>query len=116
MRKAIREVDALLMTLFEVARSGQVDSNTLVIDGSFKVSQKHRLLLEQLGLHQSSEAARTVLSHDDYAEMFQAMTWMATRSNASLLAFSRCLFQEGYPYSSDIYARLSGNEMAVPQA
>ncbi len=37
---------------------------------------------------------------------------MATRPKASLLDFSRCLFREGYPYARDIYARLSGNEVA----
>lgn len=109
MRKAIKEVDAVLVTLFHVARSGQVDSNTLVVDASVKVIKKHWLLFEQLGLHQTSEQGRFVLRHNNYDELFQAMTWMATRPNASLLSFSRCLFLEGYPYASDIYAGLSGN-------
>lgn len=112
MRKVIKEVDTLLIILFQIARSGQLASNTLVVDGSVKVSKKHWLLFEQIGLHQKAEPGRFVLSHNDYDEMFQAMTWMATRPNASLLAFSRCLFLEGYPYASDIYARLSGNEEA----
>ncbi len=112
MRKAVKEIDGLLMTLYEAARVGQVDSNTLVLDPSVKVSKKHRLLLEQFGLHQAAESSRLVWSHNDYEEMFQAMTWMAMRPNASLLDFSRCLFREGYPYAGEIYARLSGDEMA----
>lgn len=112
MRKAIKEVDGLVKTLFELARSGQVDSHTLVVDASMKVSKKHWLVFEQLGLHLKSKPGRCVFRHDAYDEMFQAMIWMATRPNASLLSFSRCLFQEGYPYSSGIYSRLSGNEMA----
>jgi hypothetical protein len=112
MRRTIKKVDALLMFFFQAGQSGQVEGNTLVVDGSVKMSKRHRLLSEQLGLHQRTESDRTVLSHDDYAEMFQAWTWMATRAGASLLDFSRCLFRESYPYASDIYARLSGNEVA----
>ena len=112
MRRAIKKVDALLMTFFQLGQSGQVDANTLVVDVSVNMSKRHQMLSEQLGLHQRTASDRTVLSHDDYAEMFQAWTWMATRPGASLLGFSRCLFRESYPYASDIYARLSGNEVA----
>ena len=95
-----------------MGKSGQVDENTLVVDVSVKISKTHQLLLEQLGLHQRTESDRTALSHDDYAEMFPAWAWMARRPGTSLLDFSRCLFREGYPYARDIYARLSGNEVA----
>jgi hypothetical protein len=112
MRRAIKQVDALLMTFFQLGQSGQVDANTLVVDVSVSLTKKHRILSEQLGLHLVTAPDRTLLSHDEYAEMFQAWTWMATRPGASLLSFSRCLFRESYPYARDIYARLSGNEGA----
>jgi hypothetical protein len=102
MRRIIKKVDALLLTLFQMGQSGQVDADTLVVDVSIKVSKTHRLLLEQLGLHKKTELDRTVLSHDDYAKMFEVWTWMATRPSASVLDFTRCLFREGYPYASDI--------------
>jgi len=112
MRKAIKKIDALLMCFFQLGQSGHVDANTLVVDVPVKMSKRHQLLSEQLGLHQRMESDRTVLNHNDHAEMFQAWTWMATRPGASFLDFTRCLFRENYPYASNIYARLSGNEAA----
>ena len=112
MRRATKKIDALLTCYLQAGQSGQVEGNTLVVDASIKMSKRHRLLSEQLGLHTRTAPDRTVLSHDDYAEMFQAWTWMATRPGASLLGFSRCLFRERYPYARDMYARFSGDEAA----
>ncbi len=61
MRKAIKNVDALLMTFFQVGQSGQVNTNTLVVDEAVKINKRHQLLSEQLGLHQRTESDRTVL-------------------------------------------------------
>jgi hypothetical protein len=35
---------------------------------------------------------------------------MSTRPGASLFKFSRCLFAEGYPYTEDVFSRLSGDK------
>ena len=112
MRKPIKQLDSLLATMFAMGEAGRLEGGGLVVGGAVKVSKKHRLLLEALGLDVSAGPDGIVVRHDGYPELFAAWTWMATRPGASLLRFSRCLFREGYSYASEIYGRLSGNEAA----
>ncbi|MGI6207593.1 MAG: hypothetical protein ACOYEW_05195 [Anaerolineae bacterium] len=89
MRKATKAVDALLETMVRMATE----------PGAVKVSARQRAILERLGVGHSGALP-------------VAWTWMATRPGSSLLSFSRCLFKDGYPYASAVYARLLGDENA----
>jgi hypothetical protein len=44
--------------------------------------------------------------------MFAAWKWMASRPGASVMAFSRCMFDPDHSYASDVFRRLSGCEGA----
>jgi hypothetical protein len=112
MSKIIKQADALLATMFAMGEAGRLEGDGLAVDGTVKVSRKHRLLLEALGLEISAGPDATEVRHNGYPELFAAWTWMATRPGASLLDFSRCFFRHGYRYARDIYRRLSGNEAA----
>jgi len=112
MRAAAKKVDALLMTLFEIGQRGQVSANTLIVAPPVKLSRRHRAVLARLGLGVITDAERLVLSHANGAELFVTWVWLATRAEASLLGFGRCLFDSGHAYASDIYARLSGDVAA----
>jgi hypothetical protein len=109
MRKVLKEVDGLLRTMFLLGQSGWVEGGALVVDADLKISKKHRLILAEVGVPQAIESGRVVVSHADDRDLFSAWTWMASRPGASLLTFSRCMFADGYPYASQIYARLSGD-------
>jgi len=112
MKKALGGVDALIGTLYMLGQACNLDNDVLTIEDSSKLNKKHRFVLEQAGLRFDSERGLTAVTCDAYPQMPAALKWMATRPGASLLGFSRCLFRECYPYSSDIYAKLSGNESA----
>jgi hypothetical protein len=112
MRKVLKEVDGLMGTMFLLGQSGRVEEGVLVVDADLKISKKHRLILAEVGVQLGIESGRVVLSHADYSDLFSAWSWMASRPGASLLTFSRCMFADGYPYASQIYARLSGDEGA----
>ncbi|NLT42819.1 MAG: hypothetical protein GXX93_09110 [Anaerolineae bacterium] len=85
MRKALKAVDGLLETM---RRLGQDPD-------SAKISRRQGAILARLGV-------------DPAGPLPTAWTWMATRPGGTLLTFSRCLFQDGYPYAAEVYARLLG--------
>jgi len=62
-----------------------------------KINKRQLTILSRLGIN-------------DFSDLPKAWTWMSSRAGASLTAFSYCLFNEEYPYTSDIYARLLGEE------
>lgn len=84
MRKFTGAVDGLLQAMFLLGR-GEAP----------KLNKRQRDVLSRLGA-------------GDLADLPAAWRWMATRDGASVPAFSHCLFDEGYPYTSEIYARLLG--------
>ncbi len=112
MQRVLTEVDALLGALFLLGRTGRAEQALLVVDSPPKLKARHRRVMDQLGFRISEEQGKTLLSHNRYTQIPAAWTWMASRPGASVLSFSRCLFNEEYPYAREIYARLSGDEDA----
>ena len=86
MRKLLKTADALLKNMFLLGQGADV-----------KLSGKQTALLSKLGIA-------------DLAKLPDAWVWMASRPGANLSAFTYCLFSVEYPYTSDIYARLLGEE------
>lgn len=84
MRKFTKSIDGLLQAMFLLGQGGQPTLN-----------KRQHAILSRLGV-------------DDPTNLPAAWRWMATRDSASLSAFSHCLFHSGYPYTSQIYARLLG--------
>lgn len=84
MKKFTKAVDGLLHAMFLLGRGEDV-----------VLSKKQKTILARLGI-------------DDTANLPASWQWMATRANANISAFSHCLFDERYPYTSEIYARLLG--------
>lgn len=126
MRKVLKTVDSFLGVLFSLGKEGSLEGNILVLGDTKGVSRKHRAVMAELGLKLGGLAMPTssalpkgsgpskacVLSHDDLPEMFAAWKWMASRPGASMLAFSRCMFDPDHSYMRDVYRRLSGCEGA----
>jgi len=86
MKKFMKSVDGLLHSMFLLGRGAGA-----------KPDQRQLDILSRLGV-------------GDLGRLPPAWTWMATRTGAGLPAFSHCFFRGDYPYLSDIYARLLGEE------
>jgi len=84
MKKFTKTIDDLLQNMFLLGQSNNV-----------KLNKRQQVILSRIGIK-------------DFANLPTAWTFMATRKGADLSAFSHCLFNEDYPYTSDIYARLFG--------
>jgi hypothetical protein len=84
MRKFTKSLDGLLKAMFLLGRGEDV-----------KLNNKQKAVLSRLGI-------------DDLTALPAAWKWMSAKDNANAAAFSHCLFDANYPYTSDIYARLLG--------
>ena len=84
MKRFTKAVEALLQNMFLLGQSGDVMLN-----------KRQQMILSRLGV-------------EDFTDLPSAWMWMSRRESASFLAFSYCLFDKDYPYTSDIYARLLG--------
>lgn len=60
-----------------------------------KLSKKQLLVLSKIGV-------------DDLTNLPAAWNWMATKVGSNFSTFSHCLFNDNYPYTSEIYSRLLG--------
>jgi hypothetical protein len=86
MKKFIKEVDSLLQNMYLAARSSGVEFN-----------KKQQNILSKLGI-------------TDLAKLPKAWIWMSNRPESNPVTFSHCLFKKDYPYTSDLYARLLGEQ------
>ena len=86
MKKFLKEMDMIIENMFLLGQ------NTVV-----KFSKKHQVILSRLGIN-------------DFTKLPKAWSWMSNRPNANTIAFSHCLFNNDYPYASDIYANLFGEK------
>ena len=84
MKKFKKSVDDLLQALFLLGRSEEV-----------RLSKKQINILSRVGI-------------DDLTNLPPVFKWMATKDSANIPTFSYCLFDSGFPYTSEIYARLLG--------
>ena len=84
MKKFINTVDALIQNMFLLGQSENVI-----------LSKRQLIILSKLGI-------------DDIGNLPSVWLWMSKRESANLQAFSYCLFDKDYPYTSDIYAKLLG--------
>ena len=84
MRKFTKSLDGLLQAMFLIGQGADV-----------KMSKKQSDILSRLGV-------------GDLRKLPPAWKWMSTKSRARRAAFSHCLFDDSYPYTSEIYARLLG--------
>ena len=84
MRIFTKTMDGLLDAMFHMGQGVDV-----------KLTPKQKTILARLGL-------------EDRAALPAAWKWMSTKDGASVTTFSHCLFDENYPYASDIYAGLLG--------
>ena len=84
MKKFLKVIDTLLQNMFLLGQNSVV-----------KFNKKEQIILSKLAIN-------------DFAKLPKAWTWMSNRADANIIAFSHCLFKKGYPYTSDIYARLLG--------
>lgn len=84
MRKFTKSVDKLLQMMFLLGQGERPQLN-----------KKQRVVLSRLGI-------------DELTNLPAAWRWMATKDGANRSTFSHCLFDDDYPYTSDIYARLLG--------
>ena len=86
MKKFSKSIDDLLQVMFLLGQGAEV-----------KLNKRQLAILQKLGIN-------------DLADLPPAWVWMSSRPRSSLTAFSSCLFDEEYPYTSGIYARLLGEQ------
>ncbi|MCJ7737564.1 MAG: hypothetical protein MUQ10_09670 [Anaerolineae bacterium] len=111
MKSDLKRIDGLLALLFSLGRNGAVDDGKLVLSDAAEVKKNDRAVLPHLGLGLDGR----VLSCDGYEGLFDAWRWMATRENATVTAFSRCMFDPSHSYVEDVYRALFGSETAFDQ-
>ena len=61
-------------------------------------------------LNKRQEVILSKLGFNDFSVLPPAWVWMSTRPDSNLTAFSHCLLDKKYPYTSGIYARLLGEK------
>jgi hypothetical protein len=86
MKKMTKAVDTLLQNMFNAGQSIDV-----------RLDRRQQVILSRLGIN-------------DLKTLPPAWVWMSSRPEASLTFFRHCMFRKGYPYTSDIYARLLGEK------
>jgi hypothetical protein len=82
MRKFTKAVDELLHIMFMLGRGEVID-----------LKKRQATILSKLGI-------------DDLTKLPEAWNWMATREETNFSKFSHCMFNNRYPYTSEIYSRL----------
>jgi hypothetical protein len=85
-RKFMKEMDTLLQNMFLMGKGCSV-----------KLNKRQQVILSRLGI-------------DSFTGLPEAWIWMSNRPETHLMVFSKCFFKRDYPYTSDIYARLLGDE------
>jgi hypothetical protein len=108
MKRDLKEIDELLSCLFSLGKDGAVADNRLIVSEAVETKKKHRGILPHFGLRLDGN----VLSCDGYDGLFDAWRWMATRENAAVISFSRCMFDPECSYIQTAYSTLFGNEKA----
>jgi len=106
MKQDLKEIDELIAQLFSLGQNSTVDTGKLIISEAAEIKKKHLNVLPRLGLKLDNR----VLSCDKLDNLFSAWKWMATRENATVVSFSRGMFDPEYSYTQDIYATLLGDE------
>jgi len=86
MKKFIKAVDSLLQNMFLIGQGADV-----------KVNKRQKEILSRIGI-------------ENICNLPASWVWMSRREGANLTDFSYCLFDENYPYTSVIYARLLGKD------
>jgi hypothetical protein len=87
MRRFLKAMEALLANTLALGRG----------EPGVVLNKRERAILSRLGF-------------EDFSNLPPAWVWMAARQGASLSSFSRCFFKRGYPYASDIFAGMFGDE------
>ena len=85
MKKFTKSVDGLLQAMFLMGRGEGV-----------KLSKSQKDVFARLDM-------------GNLTDLPAAWKWMAAKEGANIAAFSHCLFDDNYPYASEIYARLLGD-------
>jgi hypothetical protein len=111
MQSDIKKLEDFLNVLFQIGIEGRIEEGKFVIENSKKINKKYLVILEQCGMSHFEESKKCTLLNNN-AEIFHAWKWMASRHEATLLAFSRCLFNTEYSYAGDIYSHLLGSTEA----
>ncbi len=89
MQTFIKAVDDLLAAMYQMG----------INENSLKLSKRQRIILDRLGIGET-------------VALPAAWTWMSRREGGNQLSFSKCLFRKDYPYPSDVFARLFGDQEA----
>ena len=85
MKKFTKSASDLLQAMFLLGQGKQV-----------KIKKKQHIILSKLGIN-------------DLTALPAAWRWMATKDGSNISTFTHCLFNDSYPYTSEIYARLLGD-------
>ncbi|WP_040950504.1 hypothetical protein [Gorillibacterium massiliense] len=113
LRRSQIKVEELITTMFRIGEAGRLIGSKLVIGSDLKISRSHLSVLEEAGIITvKEEDGNRPLFHAQKDELMPAWKWMASKPGASVLAFSRCMFDSERSYPRGIYERLSGDEAA----
>ncbi|QHQ61892.1 hypothetical protein Ana3638_14800 [Anaerocolumna sedimenticola] len=112
MRRISKKIEDFLAVLFTIGNKGSLDKNRLVAWNELKINKNHLNILNSLGLKYGVEDNRKVFIHEEYGDLFYGWKLLTDKPGASLLSFSRCMYNSKYSYACDIYKRLCGKEEA----
>ena len=85
MSKFKKSVDGLLQAMFLLGQGSEI-----------KINKRQMTVLSRLGIN-------------DLTNLPAAWKWMATKDGANVSTFLHCMFNDNYPYTSEIYGRLLGD-------
>jgi hypothetical protein len=115
MRSINKSITSFFTILHRIGEVGIIKDNRLYVDKKqVRITSKTLAQLAQFGVDSDSGKDQVVFWSDAYAGLFPAWKLLASVSsenqNDPLIEFSRGMFDPTYPYNSDIYSFLSGNE------
>jgi len=84
MNKFTKTIETLLQNMYLIGQEKEA-----------KIDKRQKEILFKLGIN-------------DLKKLPTAWKWMTSRSDSNIVEFSHCLFDRNYPYASDIYAKLLG--------
>ncbi|WMJ88643.1 hypothetical protein [Anaerocolumna sp. MB42-C2] len=110
MRRISKKMEDFLAFLFTIGNKGSLDKNRLIIENEQKINKNHLNIFNSVGLIYRVENNRKILSHKEYNDLFYGWKLLTDKQGASVLSFSRCMYNDKHSYASDIYKLLFGKK------
>lgn len=112
MRKIAKSLEDFFTFLFDIGKIGHLENNKFVIENKIKIPKRYINILEKFDISYLQNNNNHYFSHKNNYELIHCWKWFSTKPDVTLSHFFSCMFDSNYPYTSEIYSKLAGNEEA----